>query len=295
MVAEEVKALSDCISQANKIIDHHGDSDGLAVPTSSIGQMQSPMLLIMGYVASAQVISDQVESHYFVDAAFVPAKLQHHNSPLIQDQQSFPVEIMQTPMRHHHHQIFGAYRKGETEDGYSRKFGCGVKLLQSCRIDLMLQKLRNQFLLLNEDWEMEFEGIQFCCGFLLLRLGVGFKIVVEESPNNYAIGWPYCCSSRIPNLTNLRWKEMKENEVCKKRKTKVASKDNAYLQVLTIKENAQTELAKDSSTAEEPVTRKKHTQTITFNLELSGYNLQHTMSKPKQNCNTGSQAIQERP
>ena len=124
-----MKALSDCISQANKIIDHHGDSDGLAVPTSSIGQMQSPMLLIMGYVAnvlmcnvaSAQVISDQVESHCFVDAAFVPAKLQHHNSPLIQDQQSFPVEIMQTPMRHHHHQIFGAYRKGETEDGYSRK------------------------------------------------------------------------------------------------------------------------------------------------------------------------------
>ncbi|KAI5417269.1 5-hydroxytryptamine receptor 2A, variant 2 [Lathyrus oleraceus] len=54
---------------------------------------------------------------------------------------------------------------------------------------------------------------------------------------------------RIPNLTNLQWKEMKKNEVCKKRKTKVASEDNAYLQVLTIKENPQTELAKDSSTS----------------------------------------------
>lgn len=53
----------------------------------------------------------------------------------------------------------------------------------------------------------------------------------------------------IPNLTNLRRKETKKNEVCKKRKTKVASEDNAYLQVLTIKENAQTELAKDSSTS----------------------------------------------
>lgn len=42
---------------------------------------------------------------------------------------------------------------------------------------------------------------------------------------------------------------MKKNEVCKKRKTKVASEDNSYLQVLTIKENAQTELAKDSSTS----------------------------------------------
>ncbi|KAI5389568.1 hypothetical protein KIW84_075019 [Lathyrus oleraceus] len=71
MVAEEVKALSDYISQVNKIIDHYGDSDGLAVPTSSICQMQSLMLLIMGYVAdvlmcnitSAQEISDQVESN----------------------------------------------------------------------------------------------------------------------------------------------------------------------------------------------------------------------------------------
>lgn len=41
---------------------------------------------------------------------------------------------------------------------------------------------------------------------------------------------------------------MKKNEVCKKRKTKVASRDSAYLQVLTIKENAQIELAKDFST-----------------------------------------------
>ncbi|KAI5434502.1 hypothetical protein KIW84_021364 [Lathyrus oleraceus] len=81
MVAEEVKALSDCISQVKKIIDHYGDSDGLAVPTSSICQMQSLMLLTMGYVTdvlmcnitSAQEISDQVESNCFVDAAVVSA------------------------------------------------------------------------------------------------------------------------------------------------------------------------------------------------------------------------------
>ena len=81
LVAEEVKALSDCISQVKKVIDHCGDSDGLAAPTSSICQMQSLMLLIMGYVAnvlmcnitSAQVISDQMESNCFVDAAVVSA------------------------------------------------------------------------------------------------------------------------------------------------------------------------------------------------------------------------------
>ncbi|KAI5442281.1 hypothetical protein KIW84_011375 [Lathyrus oleraceus] len=81
MVAEEVKALSDGISQVKKIIDHYGDSDGLAVPTSSICQMQSLMLLTMAYVAdvlmcnitSAQEISDQVDSNCFVDVAVVSA------------------------------------------------------------------------------------------------------------------------------------------------------------------------------------------------------------------------------
>lgn len=61
--------------------------DGLTVPTSSICQMQSLLLLIMSYVAnglvcnkaSAQVISDQVESSCFVDAAIVFCKLQHLN------------------------------------------------------------------------------------------------------------------------------------------------------------------------------------------------------------------------
>jgi calcineurin-binding protein cabin-1 len=59
--------------------------DGLTVPTSSLCQMQSLLLLIMSYVAnvlvcnktSAQVISDQVESSCFVDAAIVFCKLQH--------------------------------------------------------------------------------------------------------------------------------------------------------------------------------------------------------------------------
>jgi hypothetical protein len=64
-----------------KIIDHYGDSDGLAVPTSSICQMQSLMLLTTGYVTdvlmcnitSAQEISDQVKGICFVDAAVVSA------------------------------------------------------------------------------------------------------------------------------------------------------------------------------------------------------------------------------
>ncbi|XP_029126725.1 calcineurin-binding protein 1 isoform X2 [Cajanus cajan] len=91
LVVEEVKALSDCISQVKKVIDHHGDSvsnailDSLNVPTSSICQMQSLLLLIMSYVAnilvcnnaSAQLISDQVESSCFIDAAIVFCKLQH--------------------------------------------------------------------------------------------------------------------------------------------------------------------------------------------------------------------------
>ncbi|TKY74519.1 Calcineurin-binding protein cabin-1 [Spatholobus suberectus] len=85
LVAEEVKALSDCISQVKKVIDQRGDSDGLTVPTSSICQMQSLLLLIMSYVAnmlvcnkaSPQVISDQAESSCFVDAAIVFCKLQH--------------------------------------------------------------------------------------------------------------------------------------------------------------------------------------------------------------------------
>ncbi|WJX42066.1 hypothetical protein P8452_29339 [Trifolium repens] len=85
LVAEEVKALSDCISQVKKVIDQCGDSDGLTIPTSSLCQMQSLLLLIMSYVAnvlvcnntSAQAISDQVESSCFVDAAIVFCKLQH--------------------------------------------------------------------------------------------------------------------------------------------------------------------------------------------------------------------------
>jgi calcineurin-binding protein cabin-1 len=59
--------------------------DGLTIPTSSLCQMQSLLLLIMSYVAnvlvcnntSAQAISDQVESSCFVDAAIVFCKLQH--------------------------------------------------------------------------------------------------------------------------------------------------------------------------------------------------------------------------
>ncbi|QCE16034.1 calcineurin-binding protein 1 isoform X2 [Vigna unguiculata] len=84
-VVDEVKALSDCISQVKKIIDQRGDSDGLSVPKSSICKMQSLLLLIMSYVASilvfnkasAEDLSDQAESRCFVDAVVVFCKLQH--------------------------------------------------------------------------------------------------------------------------------------------------------------------------------------------------------------------------
>ncbi|MED6192117.1 hypothetical protein PIB30_007294 [Stylosanthes scabra] len=85
LVAQEVKALSDCISQVKKVIDHRRDSDGLTVPTNSIFQMQSLLLLIMRYVAnllvcnkaSEQVVSDEEGNNCFVDAAIVFCKLQH--------------------------------------------------------------------------------------------------------------------------------------------------------------------------------------------------------------------------
>lgn len=84
LVAEEVKQFSDCISHVKKVIDHQGDSDSLTVPTTSICQMQSLLLLIMSYVANilvcnkaSEAILDQAESSCFVDAAIVFCKLQH--------------------------------------------------------------------------------------------------------------------------------------------------------------------------------------------------------------------------
>ncbi|KAF7817092.1 calcineurin-binding protein 1 isoform X1 [Senna tora] len=87
LVVDEVKALSDCVSQVKKVIDNHGDSNGLTGPTSSIYQIQSLLMLIMSYFAnilacnkaSALVISDQAESSCFVDAAILFCKLQHFN------------------------------------------------------------------------------------------------------------------------------------------------------------------------------------------------------------------------
>ena len=59
--------------------------DDLSVPTRSICQMQSLLLLIISYVASilvcnkasTEVLSDQAESRCFVDAVVVFCKLQH--------------------------------------------------------------------------------------------------------------------------------------------------------------------------------------------------------------------------
>ncbi|KAK4274233.1 hypothetical protein QN277_017489 [Acacia crassicarpa] len=92
LVAEEVKALSDCVSKVKKVIDQCRDSNGLSGPISSICQVQcqvqSMLLSIMSYFAnklvsdkaSGLMISDQAESSCFVDAAIVFCKLQHLNS-----------------------------------------------------------------------------------------------------------------------------------------------------------------------------------------------------------------------
>ncbi|XP_019417035.1 PREDICTED: uncharacterized protein LOC109328168 isoform X1 [Lupinus angustifolius] len=85
LVVEEVKGLSDCISQVKKVINHGGDSEGLTIPVSSICQMQSLLLLIMSYLLNIlvcnkdaeHVISNQAESTCFIDAAIVFCKLQH--------------------------------------------------------------------------------------------------------------------------------------------------------------------------------------------------------------------------
>ncbi|CAL0319261.1 unnamed protein product [Lupinus luteus] len=87
LVVEEVKGLSDCISQVKKVIDHREDSEGLTVPVSSICQMQSLLLLIMSYLLNIlvcnkdaeHVISNQAENSCFIDAAIVFCKLQHLN------------------------------------------------------------------------------------------------------------------------------------------------------------------------------------------------------------------------
>ncbi|OMO66888.1 Tetratricopeptide-like helical [Corchorus capsularis] len=87
LVAEEVKAISQCVSQMKNFIDQSGDSNGTFL-VSVIGDIQSLLLAIMYSIAnnvlckksSMPVILDQLEqkqSNCFIDAAIAFCKLQH--------------------------------------------------------------------------------------------------------------------------------------------------------------------------------------------------------------------------
>ncbi|KAK4365083.1 hypothetical protein RND71_016441 [Anisodus tanguticus] len=86
LVAQEVKAISQCASRIKSIMDPSENSNG--VPMTVIGDIQSLLLMLMCNIAntfsckkfSGPGISDhreQRESSYFVDAAIAFCKLQH--------------------------------------------------------------------------------------------------------------------------------------------------------------------------------------------------------------------------
>lgn len=85
LVAEEVKAISQCVSQVKNFIDQSGASD--TIPMSSIGDMQCLLLSVMCNVASIflskkssdLVITDQIERSCFIEASIAFCKLQHLN------------------------------------------------------------------------------------------------------------------------------------------------------------------------------------------------------------------------
>ncbi|KAK9273730.1 hypothetical protein L1049_018540 [Liquidambar formosana] len=90
LVAEEVKAISQCASQMKNFIDQRGDFSGITVLMSNIGDIQSLLLVVMCNIASIFLykrssglpIADQTErrqSCCFVDAAIAFCKLQHLN------------------------------------------------------------------------------------------------------------------------------------------------------------------------------------------------------------------------
>ncbi|XP_041019240.1 calcineurin-binding protein 1 isoform X3 [Juglans microcarpa x Juglans regia] len=84
-VADEVRAISECVSQVKNFIDQSGDSNGVIVPISCIGDIQSLLLSVMCNVASilsckkssGLVVGDQAERCCFVDSAIAFCKLQH--------------------------------------------------------------------------------------------------------------------------------------------------------------------------------------------------------------------------
>ncbi|XP_023523986.1 uncharacterized protein LOC111788067 [Cucurbita pepo subsp. pepo] len=83
LVAEEVKAISHCISQVKNSIEHSGDSND--IQTRRISDMQFLLLSVMCNViniflskkSSGVAVDDQVEKCCLVDAAIAFCKLQH--------------------------------------------------------------------------------------------------------------------------------------------------------------------------------------------------------------------------
>ncbi|XP_004291149.1 PREDICTED: uncharacterized protein LOC101292862 [Fragaria vesca subsp. vesca] len=87
LVAEEVTAISQCVSQVKNFIDQPGASDSNSVPMSSIGDLQCLLLSVMCNVASIflckkspeLVIADEIEQSCFIEASIAFCKLQHLN------------------------------------------------------------------------------------------------------------------------------------------------------------------------------------------------------------------------
>lgn len=90
LVAEEVKAISQCVSEVKNFIGKTGDSNGYTIPISSVGDIQSLLSSVMCNVASILIskkssgleVDDQAEKFCFVDAAIAFCKLQHLNPTL---------------------------------------------------------------------------------------------------------------------------------------------------------------------------------------------------------------------
>ncbi|XP_057954902.1 calcineurin-binding protein 1 isoform X2 [Malania oleifera] len=90
LVAEEVKAVSQCVSQVKNSIDQCADSNGFTFPIRSIGDIQSVLVTVMCNIvsiflskkSSSLAILDSTEKRQrccFIDAAIAFCKLQHLN------------------------------------------------------------------------------------------------------------------------------------------------------------------------------------------------------------------------
>ncbi|KAI3908735.1 hypothetical protein MKW98_029285 [Papaver atlanticum] len=90
LVAEEVKEISRCACQVKNFIDQSGTSEGVNVSVSIVGDIQSLLLTVMCNIISTFLCKkyselatedqmEQLESHWFVDAANAFCRLQHLN------------------------------------------------------------------------------------------------------------------------------------------------------------------------------------------------------------------------